>query len=176
MTTTFQPCARSCRETSAKRCLLRSIFFPEFDIALRKTWFFAVFVSVPETTVNENDCFEFFQYDIWFFEQILLTQAETKPQQKKQRPHFLFRLCVAGFDFCYNARSFRGWLYGNGLAVFRRVQKENHAQTAVAEVRLCQQSVFRFRPCQHRFGKDNQERRRCWTRTRPPCFKAVRAV
>lgn len=82
--------------------------FPKFDVVFGNTRVFAVFVSVPETTVNENDCFEFFQYDIWFFEQILLTQAETKPQQKKQRPHFLFRLCVAGFDFCYNARSFRG--------------------------------------------------------------------
>lgn len=40
--------------------------FPKFDVVFGNTRVFAVFVSVPETTVNENDCFEFFQYDIRF--------------------------------------------------------------------------------------------------------------
>lgn len=40
--------------------------FSEFDIAFGNAGVFAIFVSMPKTTMNENDGFVFFQHDVRF--------------------------------------------------------------------------------------------------------------
>ena len=55
-------------------------------------------MSVPETSMNKNDCLEFWQYDIGLAGQFLAMKPETEalPVQKTADNHF--RLCILPFD------------------------------------------------------------------------------
>lgn len=46
--------------------------FPEVDVAFGNAGVFAIFVSVPKTTVNEDDGFVFFQNYVRLSRQVLL--------------------------------------------------------------------------------------------------------
>ena len=85
-----------------------NLFFPKFDIGFWQTEILAVLMTMPKSSVDENDGLVFRQNNIrlpWEF-----FDLNTKPQTTREKilPHNHLRLCILPLDCCHTAAPLLG--------------------------------------------------------------------
>ena len=84
---------------------------PELDVASRCAGSWATWVSVPEATVNKNDCSPFRQNNIRFSWKILGMQAKPEAKAVEYFSDGEFRLSVGVLDATHHLRTlFRAYV------------------------------------------------------------------
>jgi len=62
------------------------LWLPEICVGFRSRAIPALLMAMPETSVHEDDCSPFRQYDVWFSGKIFAVKAESKASPMKNRP------------------------------------------------------------------------------------------
>ena len=74
------------------------LFYPPFSSCLRDHKVFASFVAVPETAIDKQDGFVFWEDQVGLAGQLFVVQAVTEPLGKKILPHQHLRLGIFRAD------------------------------------------------------------------------------